>query len=93
MQCAIPVTAQPILPDLRHGRIPSLFPSSLAARTTVASKSKARARFQRLTLSAAAASIQAVEVSSGVDQFEDGEQTAEKQVVVQFDLAFPRLPL
>ncbi|XP_074585143.1 small ribosomal subunit protein cS23-like [Curcuma longa] len=96
MQCASPVAAQPILPALRHGRVPSpksLFPSSLAAGTAVTSKSKARARFRRLTLSAAAASTQVVESSSDVDQFEGGEQTAEKQGVAVKAIEKPRLVL
>ncbi|KAG6498106.1 30S ribosomal protein 3, chloroplastic-like [Zingiber officinale] len=97
MQCASPVTAQPILPALRHGRVPSpksLFPS-LAGGATVTSESKARVRFQRRTLSAAAASAsaQVVEASSDVDQFEDGEQSAEKQGVVVKPIEKPRLVL
>ncbi|XP_042469015.1 30S ribosomal protein 3, chloroplastic-like isoform X1 [Zingiber officinale] len=98
MQLASPATAQLGLPTLHHARFPSpksLFASSLASGTAVTSKSKGR-HFWPLSVSAsAAASTEALEASSDVDQFDDGERAAEKQKlgVVVMPIEKPRLVL
>ncbi|XP_042474163.1 30S ribosomal protein 3, chloroplastic-like isoform X1 [Zingiber officinale] len=98
MQLVSPATAQLSLPTLHHARFPSpksLFACSLASGTAVTSKSKGR-HFWPLSVSAsAAASTEAVEASSDVDQFDDGVRAAEKQKlgVVVMPIEKPRLVL